>query len=249
MPRLDGADVETHALGGNFSFTGARIGGLGATEYTLVDIAVDMSGSVSPFRSELISMIETAIDACRKSPRSDNLLVRVSAFSTHYPKSVSELHGYIPLGEIDNAVYQGLRAYGATPLYDACYVSIGALNAYAKMLCDQDYLVNGITFIITDGENTESGATPTMIRKEIERGTVEEFLESHVSVLIGINATNCAQALASFKADAGITQFIDAGDANKGNLAKLAAFVSQSISSTSQALGTGGPSQSIAAVI
>lgn len=249
MPRLDGADVETHNIGNNFSFTGARIGGLGATEYTLVDIAVDMSGSVGPFRTELIAMIETAIDACRKSPRSDNLLARVTAFSTHYPGHISELHGYIPLSEVDVAVYQNLRAYGGTPLFDACYASVGAMNAYAKMLCDQDYLVNGITFIITDGENTESGSTPAMIRKEIERGQVEEFIESHISVLIGINATQCSRALDAFKNAAGITQFIDAGDANKGNLAKLAAFVSQSISSTSQALGTGGASQNIAATI
>jgi hypothetical protein len=28
------------------------------------------------------------------------------------------------------------------------------MNAYAKMLSDQDYLVNGITFIITDGDET-----------------------------------------------------------------------------------------------
>jgi hypothetical protein len=51
------------------------------------------------------------------------------------------------------------------------------------------------------------------------------------------------------RSEVGITQFIDAGDATKGKLAKLAAFVSQSISSTSQALGTGGPSQAIAATV
>ena len=50
MPRLDGLDIETHTMPGNFTFTGARIAGLGATEYTLVDIEVDMSSSVSSFR-------------------------------------------------------------------------------------------------------------------------------------------------------------------------------------------------------
>jgi predicted amidohydrolase len=88
-----------------------------------------------------------------------------------------------------------------------------------------------------------------MIRAEIDRAQQEEFIESHVTVLIGINAANCASYLKRFQTEAGITQFIDAGDANKDNLAKLAAFVSQSISSTSQAIGTGGPSQSIAATI
>lgn len=249
MPRLDGADVETHNIGNNFSFTGARVGSLGATEYTLVDIAVDMSGSVSPFVSELVAMIETTIEACRRSPRSDNLLIRVSAFSTHFQNGIAEIHGYIPLADIDLANYHNLRAYGGTPLYDACFVGVGALNAYAKVLFDQDYLVNGITFIITDGDNTISTATPAMIKAEIERGTLQEFLESHVSVLIGINAKTYANYLSDFRAAAGITQYIDAGDATKGNLAKLAAFVSQSISSTSAAIGTGGASQSIAATI
>jgi hypothetical protein len=35
----------------------------------------------------------------------------------------------------------------------------------------------------------------------------------------------------------------------EGKLAKLAGYISQSVSSTSQALGTGGPSQNIAATI
>jgi hypothetical protein len=109
--------------------------------------------------------------------------------------------------------------------------------------------VNGITFVITDGDDNASTTTPAMIKQEIERGQIEEFLESHVSVLIGINAGQYKSALTAFQMKAGITQYIDAGDANKGNLAKLAAFVSQSISSTSQALGTAGPSKSIAATI
>jgi uncharacterized protein YegL len=249
MPRLDGADVETHNIGNNFNFTAARIGGLGATEYTLVNIIVDMSGSVSRFLPDLTSSIETAIDACRKSPRSDNLLIRVAAFSTSYPKGINEIHGFIPLADIDIANYQILRAYGGTPLFDACYVGVCALNAYAQMLYEQDFTVNGITFVITDGDDIDSTTRPPMIKAEIERAQIGEFLESHVTVLIGINAAQYENYLKTFQRDAAFTQYIDAGDANKGNLAKLAAFVSQSISSTSLAIGTGGPSQSIAATI
>lgn len=250
MPRLDqSADVETHALGNNFSFTGARIEGLGATEYTLVDIEVDMSGSVSPFLADLIAMIKESVGACAKSPRSDNLLVRVAAFSTSYPGGINEVHGFIPLASIDHGAYDQLHAGGGTPLFDACYVGVGATFSYARMLFDQEFNANGISFTITDGEDTGGAASPAMIRAEIDRAKKEEFLESHVSVLIGINAAHCATALDRFRREAGITQFIDAGDVSKGKLAKLAAFVSQSVSSTSQALGTGGPSQSIAATI
>ncbi|MCP1852883.1 MULTISPECIES: hypothetical protein [unclassified Bradyrhizobium] len=249
MPRLDGSDIETHNLGCNFSFTGARIEGLGATEYTLVDIEVDMSGSVSPFLSELIAMIKASVEACRKSPRSENLLIRVAAFSSSYRGGLNEVHGFIPLASIDQTAYDALHAGGGTPLFDACYVGVGAANAYAKMLFDQEFNANGISFIITDGEDTGGAASPAMIKAEIERARKEEFLESHVSVLIGINAAACTTALNRFQKEAGITQYIDAGDVTKGKLAKLAQFVSQSVSSTSQALGTGGPSQAIAATI
>lgn len=248
MPRL--GDTDSHQLtGSNFSFSGARIEQLGATEYTLVDIAVDMSGSVQGFRSELLGMLNTAIDACRKSPRSDYLLVRVSGFSSSYSNGINEVHGYIPLKDIDPAAYDTLDPYGGTPLYEACYVSVRSMNAYAKMLNDQDFNVNGITFVITDGDDTSSNGSPAMVRKEVDSAIKAEYLESHVSVLIGINASMYEHKLKAFQQSAGITQYISAGDATKGNLAKLAAFVSQSISSTSQALGTGGPSQSIAAVI
>lgn len=250
MPRLDGADVETHTTAGsNFSFTGARIGGLGATEYTLVDIEVDMSGSVSSFIGDLKLMIETAIDACARSPRSDNLLVRVAAFSTSYRGGINEIHGFIPLADIDKAAYDTLRPGGGTPLFDACFTGVGSIHAYGKALADQDYLANGISFFITDGEDTDSAAKPKMIKDAIAKAMIGEVLESHVSVLIGVNTAGCGPALKSFQTEADITQFIDAGDATKGKLAKLAAFVSQSISSTSQALGTGGPSQAIAATV
>lgn len=250
MPRLDGPDVETHTLPGNFSFTAARIAGLGATEYTLVDIEVDMSASVGSFIADLIPAIETAIDACRKSPRSDNLLIRVAAFSSRYPNGIMEVHGFTPLSDIDNSLYGKLTAGGSTPLLAACYTGIRAEAAYGKMLFDQEYLANGITFIITDGEENASGAlSANMVKDEVAKAKHAEHLESHVSILIGVNASGCGPSLDRFRADLGIDQFIDIGDATKGKLAKLANFVSQSISSTSQALGTGGPSQAISATI
>ena len=70
-----------------------------------------------------------------------------------------------------------------------------------------------------------------------------------ISILIGINASDCARLLSEFQREAGMTQFIDAGDTTPPKLAKLAAFVSQSVSSQSAALGTGGPSKQIAATI
>lgn len=249
MPRLTD-DMQNHSLGGNFSFSGARIENLGATEYTLVTILVDTTGSMHGFEDVTRNMLVTAVQACQKSPRSDNLMVRTVFFNSTYPQGTGELHGFKPLGEIDPAAYPALHMGGNTPLCDAAYNGIGAMNAYAKMLNDQDFLVNGITFIISDGGENASTATMQMVKDEARKSVSGEVLESHVSVLVGIDTGyGSAAELARFQQEAGLTQFIDAGQATKGKLAKLAEFVSQSVSSQSQSLGTGGPSQAISATI
>lgn len=249
MPKIT-KDMETHRIGGNFTFQGARIEHLGATEYTLVTIAVDETGSVSGFEKELRESLITAVEACKKSPRSDNLLVRVITFSSVYDNGVNEIHGFKPLAEIDpKDDYPDLRPGGMTPLCDACYSAVGAMNAYGKQLSDSDFGVNAIAFIITDGGENASVATMTMVKKEAEKSVTGEILESMVSVLIGINSNQYAGELQVFKDEAELTHFINAGEATKAKLAKLAAFISQSASSQSQALGTGGPSQNIPATI
>lgn len=250
MPRLTTADeLETYRIGGNFTFRGARIENLGATEYTLVTIAVDETGSVAGFADELRDCMVTAIEACKKSPRSDNILVRVLTFSSTYPEGVNELHGFKPLAEIDTASYPALRPGGMTPLCDACYSAIGAINSYAKQLFDQDFGVNGIGFVITDGYDNASKTSAAMVSEETAKSVTGEVLESMVTVLVGINAADYAKQLADFRRDAGVTQYVEAGAVTPRKLAKLAEFVSQSVSSQSQALGTGGASRNIAATI
>ncbi len=246
----DQATMDDFDFGSGFGFTGATIDDLGATEYTLATIVFDESGSVGGFEPQIKTMLDTVVDACRKSPRASNLLLRVVRFSSSYKNGVDELHGFKPLNDVNTDDYAGLRAGGGTPLSDAVYSGVGAANAYGKSLTDMDFLVNAITFIITDGEETYSTATKAMVKKELKQSVTGEILESHVSVLIGIDTGYSAQAaLSQYQQDAGIDQFIYAGDATPGKLAKLAQFVSQSISSTSQALGTGGPSQQISATI
>lgn len=249
MPRLMQEGMETHKLAQNFSFSGTRIDRLGATEYTLVTIAVDETGSVFGFNQELRSSLVSAVEACKKSPRSDNLLVRVLTFSSRYQDGVDEIHGFKLLSEIDPEAYRALNPGGLTPLCDACYSSMGAMNAYGKQLADQDFGVNGICFIITDGGENASRATMAMVKEEANKSVSGEVLESMVSILIGINTTSYSGLLSRFQQEAEITQYIDAGDATPRKLAKLAEFVSQSVSRQSQALGTGGPSTQIAATI
>jgi uncharacterized protein YegL len=241
--------MQSHGVtGSNFTFQATRISDLGATEYTLVTIAVDVTGSTHGFADELRQMLVTVIQACQRSPRSHNLLVRVILFSTTVG-GVTELHGFKPLAEINTADYPQFQPDGLTPLFDATYSSLVAMLDYGRQLADNDFLANGIAFIITDGADNASVTTPAMIRRQLESARQDEQLESLVSVLVGINDNQLRHLLDQFKVEAGLDQYVPAGDATAGRLAKLAAFVSQSVSSQSQALGTGGPSQAISATI
>lgn len=252
MPRMMTDDsMETMTIGTMqaFQFSGKRIDKLTAVEYTLATIAVDVTGSVSGFEKELRATLVTAVESCKKSPRANNLLVRVILFSTSSGSNgIEEIHGFKPLGEIDVADYPQLHPSGGTPLFDAVFSAVGATNAYAATLMAQEFLANGIVIVITDGDDTSSHATPAMIKTEIDRGTKGETIESLITILVGVNSGTCGPYLDKLSNAVGM-KFLDAGAATPGKLAKLAEFVSQSVSSQSQSLGTGGPSQAIAPTI
>jgi hypothetical protein len=126
MPKLlDITDMQSGPIPGlgSYNFSGVRPERLGASEYTLVTIAVDTSTSVFDFRTQLIDCLRLAVDSCRKSPRAANILVRVITFA----RSVKEVHGFRPLNEIDTAAeYGDITIGGSTALYDATASAVGA---------------------------------------------------------------------------------------------------------------------------
>jgi len=243
MPRL--TDLESNTLPtGNYGFSGQRIDDLGATEYTLVTLAVDDSSSVINFRNEMQKCVQEAIKACKYSPRADNLMVRVVTFGSEF----HEFHGFKLLSNVAQDDYNSLLTRGGmTALYDATENSVEATNAYAKKLVDSDFDVNGIVVVITDGEENHSKTTLSRVRDAFKTSLKQEHLESLVSILVGVNIsdTYVAQALDSFRKEVGFTQYVEVDNASANTLAKLADFVSKSISAQSQALGTGGPSKSL----
>lgn len=232
---------------GNFQFSAVRIEDLGATEYTLVTIVCDISGSVIRFADELMRCIKTIIGASQKSPRAENLLLRLLLFNDE----LFEIHGFKNLSEIDVSSYDPLEPDCMTALYDATYDAVGATLEYAKRLIDQDFDCNGAIYIITDGMDNRSSMVPSAIKDKTDSAQRSEEIESLVTILVGIHDTNkiwsdeVKKALELFKDEAGLTEFLNAGSATEQKLAKLANWVSESISSQSQALGTGAPSQTL----
>lgn len=246
MPLLNSTNMENHKIGGStFGFSAKRIGDLGASEYTLGLLIVDISGSVASFKTEIEGAIKTVVESCRYNPRADNMMLRLVVFDD----VVTEVHGFKPLTECNPADYNGVAQIGGmTALYDASYSGIKSATQYGEDLTTQDFDVNAAVFVITDGADNRSKVTRQMVKEALDEAISSEALESITAVLIGINDSDPSlkSYLDSFKNEAGFTQYVSVGDATPKKLAKLGKFVSQSISSQSQALGTGGPSASLA---
>lgn len=242
MSLLD-QNFETFKTSSGYAFSAPKADSFGASEYTLVTIVSDISGSVSSFSDELKKAVKTAVEACKKSPRCENLLVRAVTFNS----KVTEHHGYQFLKGIDTATYDVMfrRLYGSTALFDATFESIEAAELEAKRLHGLDILSNAIIFVITDGEDNNSTRSAAAIKDLVSRVRTAESIESINVVLIGVNDTGLTSYLTQFKDDAQLDQYVPVGQATAGSLARLAEFVANSVSSTSQALGTGGPSQAL----
>ena len=241
---VEGSDpLDQHSLPqGTYGYSAAKLDDLGATEYTLVTIANDVSTSVSSFKTDMEQALKQIINACKLSPRADNLMVRFTQFAD----DLSESHGFKLLSQCNTDDYDdSLNVGGMTALVDAAENAVSATRDYAKQLADNEFDTNAIVFIITDGMENRSTLDVADVQKALNATLKSEYLESIVTILIGvgIQEPEVSAALAKFKDEAGMTQYIECKNADARTLAKLAEFVSQSISAQSSALGSGGPSQ------
>ena len=114
-------------------------------------------------------------------------------------------------------------------------------------LCIAKSICSPAVFVITDGMDNASNLPASEVKTALEDARTSEALESIMPVLIGVNtdASGLNSYLDSFQREAGFQQYIAIGQATEAELAKLGGFISSSISSQSQALGSGGPSQSL----
>ena len=243
MPVINDTQLDHVVLpNSHYGYSATRLDDLGATEYTIATIVADVSGSTAAFIFEMEAAITRIVQACKFSPRADNLLLRLLAFDD----SLRELHGFKLLENCHLADYGGaLRSGGSTALYDATENAVASTTNYAHKLAAGDFSANAIVFVITDGGDNASKTSAKQVKAAFAEAIRSEALESIVSVLIGVNVNdvNVSRYLRAFHVDAGFTQYVELDNADAKTLARLAEFVSQSISAQSQALGTGGASQ------
>ena len=246
MPILQNDDDNKFTSMSGFRFSGTNINTLAnrASEYTLVGIAADRSGSVCMFAKEIEGCLKEALSGCQKSPRVDNLLVRLVTFNHNQ----SEEHGFRPLADCPIGTYDGvIKPGGGTALYDTTIDVVDSMATYGKELIKQDCMANGIAVIITDGMDESSVNSISGVKAAFARAMASECLESVVTILIGVNVIEPAvsRALQRFKDEAGFTQYVEVKDASQKTFAKIAGFISKSVSSQSQSIGQGAASQPI----
>ena len=120
----------------HYGYSATRLDDLVATEYTIATIVADVSGSTATFIFDMEAAITRIVQACKFSPRADNLLLRLIAFDD----SLNELHGFKLLENCHLADYGGaLRSGGATALYDATENAVASTTNYAQKLAAGDF--------------------------------------------------------------------------------------------------------------
>jgi hypothetical protein len=234
----DDNDATYRTIGSGFQFSAISADDMGASEYTLVAIAADKSSSVSGFADEIEGCLVTSLQGCMNSPRVDNLLVRLLTFNSN----LDEIHGYKHLADCPISDYKGIiKPNGCTSLFDACISSIDSLATLGKQMIQDKYTANGLSVIITDGMDVGSTQTLNAVAEAIDRSRRTECLESILNILIGINVQDreVSDALNSLKNVGKFDQYIEAKDATPKTFARIAGFISKSISSQSQAIQTG----------
>lgn len=229
---------------GTFSFSGTNINDLESSEYTLCVICLDSSYSIENFKSEMEKTVKSVISSCSNSPRSDNLMIRFVTFD----RTVQEFHGFKELNKCVLSDYDNIlnNLGGATALYDGILNSLESLDKYGKELNESDYSVNALLVTISDGDDNNSTFTVKSLKQKLQEIVGEKKLESLVSILVGVNTADAGMGLLlnNLAKETGM-QYIDIATADAKSLAKLAQFISKSISSQSQALNTGAASKSL----
>ena len=115
---------------GNFTFSAIRLEDLTASSYTLVTIICNNTGSVRRFSDNLLKMVKSVVDACKKNARAENLLIRYVIFNSQ----IIEIHGFVPISNINEGDYKILSPQGTTALFDATYSGVGATLKMAETL-------------------------------------------------------------------------------------------------------------------
>jgi hypothetical protein len=239
-----------------FQFTAPPLAVFEEQKYTVVGITTDQSGSIYGVRGDLFAMNEAIDRDLKAGAGKHTIIVRRTAFTDNFPNNVREQHGFLPALAVDPTnhfpVVNSYGEYGGTPLADGVMETILAAKEQAMQLINIQGvpLVNLALAFLTDGGETGSRFKPADIKAAIEQILAEGEIESIVTILVGVDCSEnttegkrTRQKLETFQQQAGLTKFIPFDEMTPGAFGQVARVISQTFTSTSQALGSGGPSK------
>jgi len=240
MPRICPNDMELRRFTPEISVFISPTGKSAQTEYTIIQHFRDETGSVFRFCSRLWKRY-ILVEACQKTPelKSDDTAL---SFNTNYGNS-----RFNPLSTINVKITSRLNRGRNRTLW-CPYSSSSATLLYAKLLTDQDFMsmpqfTSSLTGWITNSVIHTGRWLRIKFRKQKSgRHWVHDYGFGRADRPERYLAIR-QQSFGKISEQAHLTQYVDAGDATPKKLAKLAQFVSQSIASQSQSLGTGAASQ------
>lgn len=226
---------------------------LSETSYTLVLIALDLTGSVAGEEAEIKRMLEQVVADGKRAGWGKRVLISALAFNTSI--SVKELFGFDVPNALDLSSINIVTG-GATNLVDALATGYDALEKAANELIGADFITNLLLIGVTDGEDNSSRQTPSDLSAKFNLGRKNESFDSFKSILIGVRTGQQAQdsrysgktvdqVLSDLTGAAAFDQYESAKQVKDGTYGKIGGFISQSISSSSQSLGSGSPSQNV----
>lgn len=231
--------------GGGYGYQGTPVDDLGSSDNTLVTCLLDESGSTSAYARQMEIAVQEIIKSLRHCPAADKLIYRHCHFDTNF----REVHGFKPLADCHEQDYDGIWAGGGqTALYNSCINVLDATVDYAEKMAAKRYTANGMVYIVTDGVNYLPGGSRTVqdVKQSHANVLSNESLESMMTIVVAVNDDpDIRRKLEEFQKEVGFTQFIPLEEANEKTLARLVDFISRSVQSQSQHLGSGGPSQSL----
>ena len=232
--------------GSKYGYQAAAVDGLKSFEQTIATGLFDESGSTRPFARQMELCVQEIIRSQRHNPVADKLMYRHCHFDTKF----REVHGYKPLPECLDSDYDGCWAGGGqTALYNSLCEVLEAKADYAERLAGKRFIVNGFLYLLTDGLNYLPGQiskTKDDVKLTLAKVVASESLESLVTIMIGINEDKgVLRDLEEFSRYIGFSQFEKISEANEQTLARVCNFISRSLQSQSQHVGSGGPSQSL----
>ena len=253
MPIYGGdQEIQTNKSMGTYSYSSVRPESLDESEYTIAGIVIDETYSTFPFADNLLIALKNAIKGLQNHPLAEYMLARVTAFQS----AVREIHGYLPINDINVDEYKPFRPDGVTALYDALMEMVHSMEDYASQLKGEEIKTHGIIIIPTDGDDNSSttyrtpadiataldkllGKNPQTENDLLKKGPLDS-LKIYV-VSIGNTDTFFQQRLQEFVDGASLDAKWDFGD----NFAKLGGWISSSVGAQADAQKSKTVSQNI----